>query len=175
MSYIHQKKLQLLKRNLENNLRSLNFREIEVDGDGNCLFRSIITYLILNSQHPAYSILARIHGSPVTVSNIREVIRSLRKAVVGEWTGQNSEMYQMYLSAQQLQAVAAQYLEMGEFAGDIGDLILPALRTLLNILNLPVIVQQPLAGFTFHDQPIFLGFDQSGPGHYSVCSTKQRF
>ncbi len=161
---------------LENTLAAWNFQQIQVDRDGNCLFVSVVTNLMLNGEHPSNKHLAAIHSTLPTPDNMMDVVKSLRTAIVNEWMGERTSQYQSFLTGHQLHEIATNYLSMGEFAGDVGDLILPALSNVLrapivlftNIEHLPIIVQYPTITLNVHTEPIYLTFDQVG-AHYGVA------
>ena len=154
---------------LGNTLEAWNFQHLEVNGDGNCLFVAIITSLILNREHPENQQITAINGMPAPLGNEVDIVRSLRSAVVAEWTGEHSSQYQSFLTVHQLNEVAENYLHMSE-------LILPALYNILstpivlftNIDNLPIIVQYPTNTNNFNTETIYLTFDQLG-AHYGVA------
>lgn len=126
-----------------------------------CLFASVITYLLLHHEHPSNVELAFLVGYTPTLGRIDDMIKALRKAIVQEWLGERSESYQSFLTGQQLQAEADQFLRMGEFSGDVGDLVLLALSHVLQmpivvftlIQNLPIIVQHPTTDSLIHANP----------------------
>ena len=70
-------------------------------------------------------------------TDIKELSRVLRQATVAEWLGENSQHYQSFLTHDQLCEQAQRFHRDGEYCGDIGDLVLPAL---VNTLSLPVMV-----------------------------------
>lgn len=120
-----------------NLLSAWNFDRIEVPGDGDWLFASVITYLLLHHEHPHNDELAFLLGYTPSLGRIDDMIKTLRKAVVQEWLGEHSESYQSFLTGQQLQAEADRFLRMGEFSGDMGNLMLLALS---NIPQMPIVV-----------------------------------
>ena len=163
---------------LTNVLSAWNFHRIEVPGDGDCLFTSVITYLLLYQEHPGYNELSLLLGYSPNSGRTQDMIKALWELVVQEWLGEKSDSYQSFLTGQQLQREANHFLEMGEYPGDVGDLVLMAVSNILkipiviftSIQNLPIIIQHPTTHGAIHAQPIFLTYQQHGPGHYDVAS-----
>lgn len=103
-------------------------------GDGDCLFTSVITYLLLHQEHPGFNKLSLLLGY---LPRMQDMIKVLRELVVREWLGEHSDSYQSFLTGQQLQAEADRFLEMGQYSGDVGDLVLLAVS---NILRIPIVI-----------------------------------
>ena len=100
----------------------------------------------------------------------------MREVVVLEWTGENTMYYQSFLTQQQLQEEAHRFLQDGEFTGDVGDLVLPALVNVLAIPmtvftsaeNMPMLTLLPITSVVMESEPIFLAYLHGGPGHYDA-------
>ena len=114
-------------------LESWNFKRIPVSGDGNCLFYALSYGLVKKGD--SSSIFERLGCSPL--ASARELAMALRQATVTEWLGENSSACQSFLTHSQLREQAHHFLQDGEYSGDIGDLVLPALA---NVLSLPITV-----------------------------------
>lgn len=99
-----------------------------------------------------------------TEQPIADVVRTLRKAVVEEWLGENTGSYQSFLTSDQLHEQAQSFLNSGTFAGDIGDLVVRALANALkvpivvftSVENMPTIVVTPPNVVTENVQPLHL-------------------
>ena len=84
--------------------------------------------------------------------------------------------YQSFLTHQQLKEEAHRFLQDGEFTGDVGDLVLPALVNVLAIPmavftsaeNMPVRSLLPITSMVMESEPIFLAYLHEGPGHYDA-------
>ena len=76
--------------------------------------------------------------------------RALRTAVVDEWLGENSDHNQGFTTVD-IRSHAHQYRLNGEFAGDLGELMVMTVANILhiplliitNIQNMPVLVMSP--------------------------------
>lgn len=113
---------------LENVLKSWSFKRLPVTGDGNCLFYAVAYSLLCRRQHECVQqLLLKFDCMPDNTQPVKHLTAKLREAVVQEWLGENTLYYQSFLTHQQLQVEAHRFLRDGEFAGDIGDLVLPAL------------------------------------------------
>ena len=93
---------------LANVLASWNFSKVEIPGDRNCLFTAVALYLetvypSLPSSHPLTDIINSLGVTMGTSSTTYSIIDALRKAVVQEWLGQNSQYYTGFLSSVQLE------------------------------------------------------------------------
>ena len=167
---------------LENVLASWNFQQVKIPGDGNCLFASVALHLqtvlpSLNSSHPLQAIIDSLEIAITPTTTLESIILSLRKSVVNEWLGEHSQYYSRFLTLAQLENEAACFLESGEFAGELGDLVIAALSNVLqspivvftSIHHLPVLVITPSHQAMINPSPIYLTYNQEGPGHYVHC------
>ena len=167
---------------LANVLDSWNFSKVEIPGDGNCLFTAVALYLetvypSLPSSHPRTDIINSLGVTMGTSSTTYSIIDALRKVVVQEWLGQNSQYYTGFLSSVQLEHEAARFLDNGEFTGELGDLVIAALSNVLqspivvftSIQNLPVLVITPSHHVMNNPSPIHLAYCHDGPGHYDLA------
>ena len=164
------------KKRLTNSLTSWNFRSVSTPGDGNCLFHSVAFALQQQSQQGNDSICQVLSslGINLTSQSTAEVITALRKAVVDEWLGDNSKEYQSFLTYAQLEKEACRFLKSGEFAGEIGDLVITALAHVLqspivlftSIDGLPIVVIMPTQSPVANIHPLFMAYNQYGSGHF---------
>ena len=159
-------------------LKSWNLVRVEVPGDGNCLFTSVaisITSICQQNQSPLVAIIQALGIDPYHDS-VDTIVKALRRAVVNEWTGQHSQEYTAFLSHTQIEEEGQQFLQNGEFSGELGDLVIAALSNILHspivlftsIPNLPFLVISPSHEMMNNPQPIHLAFTQQGPGHYDI-------
>ncbi len=163
--------------NIENVLSSWNFRKVAVPGDGNCLFTSValsIIERIQNHDDVVVDIMTKL-GLSVRDLNIQRISKRLRDLVVQEWLGDNADYYQGF-STSDIQSQAEQYLISGEFAGNLGDLMVVTLSNVLHIPiaiftsipNLPIICITPVTQVE-STVPLYLAFNHGGPGHYDYA------
>ena len=110
--------------------------------------------------------------------NVETTAYTLRQAIVDEIIS-NKNHYESFAESKQLENIDI-YRQLGRFEGQAGDLFVSAAASVLAIpisvvtarSNLKVIVQEP------RDQvlcckPLFIGYDHSGPGHYSAAILKK--
>jgi hypothetical protein len=155
---------------LQSVLNQWNFKQIPVPSDGNCLFTAVSLSILQRNDQVLFNRLGI--GKNSDVSSLSEILRRL---VVEEWLGEHLDYYQKFVTID-IQNCAEQYLDSGEFAGDLGDLMVLTIANILhlpitiftNMPNLSVICISPVSGIT-STEPIFLTFDSSGPGHYSYA------
>ena len=164
-------------RRLENVLKSWNFKRLPENGDGNCLFYAVAYSLLcrIQSEH-TNQLLLKFDFRTDCSQPVKQLAKNLREAVVLEWIGENTMYYQSFLTHQQLQEEAHRFLQDGEFTGDVGDLVLPALVNELAILmtvftsaeNMPVLTLLPITSVVMESEPIFLAYLHEEPGHYDA-------
>ena len=148
-----------------------------VAGDGNCLFYAVAHALLQKDNSIMMATLVERLGCMLDVSQIK-LARLLRQATVDEWLGENSSLYQSFLTEDQLQSEAHKFLQDGHYSGDVGDLVLPALVNVISqpvtiftsAENLPVISLLPMSSIVIDSHPLFLAYNQDGPGHYDAVS-----
>ena len=163
------------KKRLDDVVASWNFRCTAVPADGNCLFHAVAVNLCSPRYKHTLQQMAQVvdmQHSPVNIATV------LRQLVVDEWLGEHSNEYWGFIgSAEGLQRQATQFAKSGEFASDIGDLVLAALSNILNIPivvftsveNMPIIVQYPSYSSISTPDPIYLAYLQHGLGHYDAA------
>ena len=158
---------------LDRVLSSWNFKRISVSGDGNCLFYSVSLALLQKNNN---MLLQRLGCS--TQTDVKELAQVLRQATVAEWLEENSHHYQSFLTHDQLREQAQRFLVDGEYCGDLGDLVLPALVNVLSLPitvftsaeNMPVLMLFPISSIPSDSNPLFIAYNQDGSGHYdAVC------
>ena len=82
-----------------------------------------------------------------------------------------------FMTGNQLQEQASDFLHSGEFASNVGDLVIAAISNILkapivvftSVKNMPVVIQHPTHSPTLNMDPIFLAYNQFGSGHYSAA------
>lgn len=161
-------------KRLDTVLKSWNFKRIAVSGDGNCLFYAVAHALL---QKNNYASLAETLGFS-TQTTQKELAKLLRQATVNEWLGENSSHYQSFLTGDQLHTQAHKFLQDGEYSGDLGDLVLPALVNVLSqpvtiftsAENMPVVTLTPISSLVIDSHPLFVAYNQDKSGHYDAVS-----
>jgi hypothetical protein len=103
-------------------------------------------------------------------SHLEDAIATLRSLVVAEWLGEFTIEYQGFMTRNQLQEQAAISLDGGEFAPDVGDLVISAISNILmipviiltSVKNIPVVIQHPTHSETLNVDPVFVAYNQCG-------------
>ena len=119
---------------MRNLLHSWNLKQVDVAGDGDCLFRSVAFGLVQHGDDAIKQVLLRLGIQEGNICDICTIVRVLRNKMVEEWD--QRDLYQGYLT-EDLSTVSHTYLESGVYAGDAGDV---SVLTLANILHLPITV-----------------------------------
>lgn len=106
-------------------LSNSNLQRVPVPGDGDCSFASGsfgINYFFENN-HKVCSHLKTLNLAGN--QSVIERISILRKLVVDEWLGQNSEQYSLFLtSSHQFEETAMSFLECSVFDCELGNSVL---------------------------------------------------
>ena len=163
---------------IDNLLASWNMKRITVPGDGNCLFTSIALGLIQRVQTGDESAIECLHTLGVSDENLQDVNyiqKLLRIRMVEEWNN-NQEYYQGFIITD-ISTLTHEYLESGQFAGCLGDLMVLTLSNVLqtpitvftSIPNIPLLCIMPTTQTVLTTQPIFLVYTHTGPGHYDCA------
>ena len=104
-----------------------------------------------------------------------QVTCQLKRLVIAEWLGENSEDYQEFLTYTQLQEQAT-LLQSGSRLSEIGDLVILALSNLLMIpivlftsaKNMPIAIQLPTQSTIVNLDPVIVAHVQGMPGYFSA-------
>lgn len=96
-------------------------------GDGNCLFTAVGHNLVDRVKYNDEAVHCSLKRLGVLSNTQNELIVSslakvLRLLAVQEWLGENAEYYQGFVTTD-IGIHAHQYLNSGEFGGDLGDLM----------------------------------------------------
>ncbi len=166
---------------LEHLLQSWNLECVPVAMDGNCLFTSTAIAITAQIQRGNGIMLDAMSKLRIDTQNLSviEIGSMLRQAVVSEWTGDNTEYFQGFLSQGQLQQQAEEFRTEGVFSSDIGDLVIAALTNITctpivlitSAHNMPILIQSPSSAASLNTEPLFLAYTKYGPGHYDAVVT----
>jgi hypothetical protein len=88
------------------------------------------------SQSDASSTSSLRLGINLSADSVEEIAAQLRRAVVEEWLGDYYSEYTRFLAFSQLEQEAQRFLRSGEFAGDVGDLVIVAWS---NVFHSPIV------------------------------------
>ena len=108
------KNQQVRSHYLDSLLSSWNLRRMNVRGDGNCLFTSVASSLIMrirNGDMTARDILRRMH---INETQFHDLPSILRRRMVEEWNT-NIDFYQGFIT-DDLSSISHQYLQSGQFS-----------------------------------------------------------
>jgi hypothetical protein len=160
-------------------LSTWNFERVPVPADGNCLFTAVALALVervQNEDKAVMDILQKL-GVPINECNVTRISQLLRSLVVQEWQGDNGDYYQSFTTSD-IQSEAQQYFNSGEFAGNLGDLMVV---TLSNVLHMPISIFTTIPNLSVlcitpgpitqaeTIIPLYLTYNHIGPGHYDYA------
>ena len=85
-----------------------------------------------------------------------------------------------FLTQDQLQSEAQRFLEDGEYCGNLGDLVLPALVNVLSqpvtiftsVENMPIIALMPISSVVVNSNPLFIAYNQN-QGYFGKPNKKK--
>lgn len=139
-----------------------------VIGDGNCLFAAIAFALITNEQALLQQVPTFFETRHLETNDQNILGTKLRELTVVEWKN-NVDFYQKFLVTSNVVQEADKYLRSGVYCGELGDTMVLALSNALQLVIIAIkdhpiinISPQEIAAST----PIFIAFNQYGPGHY---------
>ena len=149
-------------------------------GDGNCLFTAVAHNLVDRLKNNDEAVFCSLNRLGVLSNTPNELCVSflanaLRRLVVQEWLGENAEYYQGFVTTD-IATHAHQYLNSGEFGGDLGDLMVVTLSNILhipitifsNIPDLGLVCITPTSGMS-SIIPLYLTYNNYGSGHYDYA------
>ena len=107
--------------------------------------------------------------------SVPELANILRRLVVDEWTGDNMNDYQEFLTDRDVEMEAQNFVRDGHFSSALGDAMPLAMA---NVLHMPILILVPSSLIPFLSifprfnmepiSPIFLSYHNDGPGHYDA-------
>lgn len=167
------------EEHLDELLKSWQYLRQKVPPDGNCLFHSVAFNIKMQLERGNSELEQIVSKIGINVQeSLAQIASGLRKCVVKEWLGEQSQSYQVFMSEGQLQSQAEEFLQDGAYSLDIGDLAIAALSNMLQtplILftsrpNQPLHIQYPTHSPMLNPNPICLAYLQFGPGHYDAVA-----
>ena len=162
---------------LDDILANYSMHRVLISPNGNCFFLAIAYALRheIPKQPDSEEILQHLASLGLeSCSSGEDVCVKLRKLMFDEWMT-HPDLYQHFLTGEQIfESEAKLFLNNGHFATDLGNAMPLAMA---NALKLPIVIftemeNMPVLPITPREtikcMPIFLTFDQSGPGHYDA-------
>ena len=167
------------QQRLQSTLAAWNFQSVPMHRDGDCFFYAIafgLLQLAQNSSNEQALTVLRTLNSSQDNPDLDKLVTNLRRAIVAEWTGPNSQEYRSFLTASQLWSEAQRFLQRGVFSGELGDLVVTAAA---NAFQIPIVVFTSAASFpittvmpTYKEaataHPICVALTQYDGGHYDA-------
>ena len=167
---------------LERNLEGMNLSRTIIEGDGDCIFASICDQLNQVTETMCADDPFKLHLLTLGLSNFilhsQDIaIVKLRELFVEGLLGPDKDKYISYidgLTEQQYVREALAFKVRHYFGGQLGDI---TIRVMSDILQCPIVVvssMESIAVVPFipkiieNHTPLYLAFNQSGPGHYDI-------
>lgn len=165
---------------LDRALSISDLQRVPVPGDGDCCFSSISIGIdsFFDNKHEVCTYLNSINIS-ANQPNI-ERISTLRKLLVDEWLGMNSEQCSLFSTSSHqssFEETALSFLNHGTFDCELGNSVLLAL---CNALKIPIVIYSSINSYPIipliprenplSNVPIYVAFNQSGKGHYDAVT-----
>ena len=158
-------------------LKSWDHSRHKVPRDGNCLFNAAAFNIKMQLTEGNSDLEQVLIPLDICIQDSQSLIASsLRKLVVEEWLGEHAKYYQQFMTENQLQSQAEEFLCDGVYSSDIGDLAVAALSNVLQTAlvlftsrpNQPLHIQHPTTSPVINSNPIYLSYLQRGSGHYDA-------
>ena len=158
--------------NLMRNISGFDLEVDEIAKDGNCFFRATVRQLHKHLQNIKDQIQTHIERLSLGKSE-QDDCKKLRNLFVQELK-ENFEEYREWMSGNSLTMLSEieMFARDGYFASEVGDICARATAKLLQtpIVVVPAIPFIPDELVT--NEPIYIAYDHSGPGHYHATQGK---
>ena len=155
---------------------SWGFQIHPVPGDGNCCFYALA--FSIHAQQQEIELTLPQLSVDLDIASIADTAHQLRCIAVDEWMN-NTDEYQHYLDGEHMVTEEApMFLQDGHFFGPLGNTMVVAIS---NALGLPIIIFSSASHYPVisiaprvcrASLPLYVAFNQSGPGHYDAVSFK---
>jgi hypothetical protein len=155
-------------------LRDFSLQRVQISQDGDCLFKAMANQMKQIDQYSEYGQFIE-QCSISLVDSVDTLAELFRKLVVTELSA-NYRLYMAYTKKMKLTDYRRKvqiFGLKGQYAGDLGDLLLPALTNVLRT-TVTVICSSPLNPVlhvlpdkgALNNKPMYVTYLTFGPGHY---------
>ena len=125
--------------------QALGFDILNIPEDGNCFFTSVAFQLrqLMTDSCQDLSPIVRCHFEAIGLfgaQSVSELANILRRLVVDEWTGDNMNDCQEFLTDRDVEMEAQNFLRDGHFSSAVGDAMPLAMA---NVLHMPILILVP--------------------------------
>lgn len=162
---------------LENILSTYSLTYSPTVRDGNCFFKAVALNIVANAKN--WGLFLNRIGFNDESLDLESLAMKLRHVFVEEITGVNHRRYSDFIVTEEVEfdytIEAKKFLQNGFYASQFGDLMPPAMATVLgasliifttNQCN-PIMYNNPLKGFA--ERAVFFIYHPSGSGHYDAA------
>ena len=161
---------------VDRTLSAMGLRRIDIEKDGNCLFRAVSTQIIKRQPDDHYENFLESIGMRKN-TNISEVAAVLRNLTVKELLNNYNEYKKCFpqMNITSYRTEVSRFYQDGEFAGLIGDILVPGLANVLRTTftlycdnpQSPIQLVKPRKR-ALNSETIEIAFMPIGPGHYDA-------
>lgn len=147
--------------------------------DGDCCFRAVARNIIRITRTGEIHCQVVEHLTNLGLFKQSEdsLVTKLRELTVSEWSGENKQHYENFLTTDNFENEVERFSHRGYFTGELGNLMVLAMA---NVLKMPTVIFSSLENFPtvpilprqqLHDLPaLFILFNAAGCGDYDyVC------
>ena len=164
---------------LDNILKSWSMYRENIPKDGDCCFRAVARNICRLTQRSGIDSHVTGHLAHLGLLNLNEtsLTEKLRALTVSEWSGENRQQYESFLTTDNFEREVELFKHQGYFTGELGNLMVLAMA---NVLKMPIVIFSSLENFPtipilpckqLNGMPptLFVSFNASGCGHYDYA------
>lgn len=160
---------------IDNILKGWSMSREHIAKDGDCCFREVARNVYKLTETRGRNIHAYEHLAHLGLVNLSEESLSnrLRALTVSEWSGENRQQYESFLTTDNFDEEVMRFTHKGYFTGELGNLMVLAMA---NVLKMPIVIFSSLENYPtipilprrqLNDMPtLFVSFNAAGCGHY---------
>ena len=162
-------------KRIDNILKSWTMSREHIAKDGDCCFRAAARNVCKLMETIGINSHVYEHLAHLGLVNLSEESLStrLRALTVSEWSGENRQHYESFLTTDNFDKEVERFTRQGYFTGELGNLMILAMANVLkmpivifssleNYPTIPILPRQQLSGMSM----LFVSFNAPGCGHY---------
>ena len=166
-------------KRIDDILKSWSMYREHIAKDGDCCFRAVARNIFRITRTGEIDSHVNEHLANLDLFNLSEdsLVTKLRALTVSEWSGENRQRYESFLTTDSFENEIERFSHQGYFTGELGNLMVLAMA---NVLKMPIVIFSLLENYPtipilprqqLSDMPtLFVSFNAAGCGHYDyVC------
>ena len=124
---------------IDNILKGWSMSREHIAKDGDCCFRAVARNVYKLTETRGINTHAYEHLAHLGLVNLREESLSirLRALTVSEWSGENRQQYESFLTTDNFDEEITRFTHKGYFTGELGNLMVLAMA---NVLKMPIVI-----------------------------------